>query len=114
MTNFRVLNWLIKINWLIKCRLKNFFSSASIVSSTPVVVSLTSYGERTGKVFYTIESIADGELLPSRIILWLDNEQLFNHLPPELKRLQSRGLEIFLTKNYGPHTKYFPYVNFLN
>lgn len=114
MTNFRILNWLIKINWLIKCRLKNFFSSASIVSNTPVVVSLTSYVERTSKVFYTIESIGSGEVLPSRIILWLDNELQFNHLPAELKRLQSRGLEIFLTKNYGPHTKYFPYVNGLS
>ncbi|MBC7788026.1 MAG: hypothetical protein H7Z18_11520 [Methylophilaceae bacterium] len=114
MTNSRILNWLIKINLIIKYRLKNRFSNAAIVSNAPVVVSLTSYGERTSKVFYAIESIANGKVLPSRIILWLDNEHQFNHLPAELKRLKSRGLEIFLAENYGPHTKYFPYVNNLS
>ncbi|MDR3734578.1 MAG: hypothetical protein P4L10_03465, partial [Acidobacteriaceae bacterium] len=35
---------------------------------------------------------------------------LFNHLPTTLCRLQERGLEVRLCKNYGPHTKYYPYV----
>lgn len=110
MTSSRVLNWLIKIYLMGKYRLKNFFFKTSIVSKLPVVVSLTSYGERVDKVFYTIESISNGEILPCRMILWLDNEHQFNHLPASLKRLQKRGLEIFLTKNYGPHTKYYPYL----
>jgi hypothetical protein len=33
------------------------------------------------------------------------------HLPPTLRRLEARGLEIHLTPDRGPHTKYFPYIH---
>jgi hypothetical protein len=54
------------------------------------------------------ESIAAGTQLPSRLILWLDDEQAYRNLPASLKRLAVRGLEIRLTANLGPHTKYYP------
>jgi hypothetical protein len=74
------------------------------------VVSLTTHGERILKVHLAIESVALGHLLPSRIILWLDDSSLFQNLPAPIRRLQDRGLEVLLTRNYGPHTKYYPYI----
>jgi hypothetical protein len=73
-------------------------------------VSITTYGKRIDGVHLTIESIAQGEMLPSRITLWLDDPGLVANLPEPLLRLKKRGLEIELTENYGPHTKYYPHV----
>lgn len=89
---------------------RNARSEESIVSVVGPVVSLTSYGRRIDTVFLTIESIASGSFLPSRIILWLDHEPTFQNLPDSLIRLKRRGLEVCLTVNYGPHTKYYPYI----
>ena len=74
------------------------------------IVSLTTYGKRIETVHLTLESIASGSMLPSRIILWLDNLEAFKNPPRSLRRLQERGLEIKLTPNYGPHKKYYPFV----
>lgn len=82
----------------------------SVLSPRGPVVSLTTYGKRIDTVYLTLESIALGSLLPSRLILWMDEEDRFNDLPETLRRLQARGLEIRLTPNYGPHKKYFPYL----
>jgi hypothetical protein len=43
--------------------------------------------------------------------LWIDDPSLLQDLPNSLKNLQRRGLEIYLCENFGPHTKYFPYVS---
>lgn len=85
-------------------------STAPITDPKGPVVSLTTYGARSRKVYLVIESIATGTLLPSRIILWLDDEKLFKNLPVSIRRLVQRGLEVKLCANYGPHTKYYPYV----
>lgn len=90
------------------------------VSRTPivdrgsdVVLSLTSHGRRVDRVHYTIESIAAGSKLPARLILWLDEPSRVADLSPELRRLQRRGLEVRLTENLGPHTKYYPSLSIL-
>jgi hypothetical protein len=75
------------------------------------VVSLTSYGERIDTVYLAIESIGQGSLLPSELILWLDEQERYRSLPITLERLKRRGLTVKLCKNYGPHKKYFPYVD---
>jgi hypothetical protein len=85
-------------------------NTAPITGDAGPVVSLTTYGARIRKVYLVIESIARGTLLPSRMILWLDDERLFNNLPASINRLVKRGLEVKLCSNYGPHTKYYPYV----
>jgi hypothetical protein len=95
------------VRWL---TLINTLARSSICQSTGPVVSLTTHGDRLFTVHLTIESIARGELRPSRIILWLDDAVGFSNLPAALRRLQKRGLEVKLCKNYGPHTKYYPYV----
>jgi hypothetical protein len=92
-------------------RIINRFTKSPVATGKPgAVVSLTTYGKRIRSVHLTIESIARGQVLPSRLILWLDDVEVFAHLPPTLRRLEARGLEIRLSKNYGPHTKYYPFL----
>src|SRR5215813_3728761 len=74
------------------------------------VVSVTSYGKRLRTVHLTLESIAAGSVRPSRLILWVDTEEAFSNPSKELKRLIERGLELRLSENFGPHTKYYPYL----
>lgn len=83
-------------------------------NSSNLVVTLTTYGQRTVKVARTIESIGRGKQRPSRIILWIDDKQIFSSLPEQLKRLEARGLDVRSCSNYGPHTKYFPFVSSVN
>ncbi len=84
--------------------------SPVIAGEGEAVVSLTSYGQRVANVHLAIESIGRGTVLPSRLILWLGESERERQLPPELARLVERGLEILSTPDYGPHTKYYPYV----
>lgn len=74
------------------------------------VVSLTTYGERLSSVHLLLESIGAGSLLPSRLILWVDTEDAFRNPSVQLRRLMERGLELRMSENYGPHTKYYPYL----
>jgi hypothetical protein len=88
----------------------NAHSERSVVRPGGPVVSLTSYGGRVETAFAAIESIGRGTLLPSELILWLDDEEQYRCLPETLERLKGRGLSVRLSKNYGPHTKYYPYL----
>lgn len=88
----------------------NTVSKKKITGSAPITLSLTSYSDRLKTVWYTIESLAQGSVLPARFILWVDEEEFDVENYPELKRLQARGLEIRHTVNYGPHKKAYPYA----
>jgi len=90
--------------------LSNRLSGKSVTVLEGPVVSMTTYGARSQKVYLAIESIANGNIRPSRFILWIDDERLFQDLPAAVRRLQNRGLEVKLCANYGPHKKYYPYV----
>lgn len=74
------------------------------------VVSLTTHGPRLSFVHLTLESIARGALRPRRTILWVNDEAVCARPPAPLRRLIRRGLEVRLAENFGPHTKYYPYV----
>ena len=89
---------------------RNESCSDEVVSASGPVVSLTTFGTRYQTVYLTLESIGRGNLKPSRLILWLDDRELFEKRPSEIQRLEARGLEVLLTANYGPHTKYYPYL----
>ena len=91
----------------------NRIAKSRVTSHIGPAVCLTTHGKRTSTVYLAIESIARGSRKPSRLILWLDDPRIFNNLPTTLVRLQNRGLEIQLVRNYGPHTKYYPYVESL-
>jgi hypothetical protein len=90
--------------------LVNHRSTRSIVGDGGANVSLTTYGKRTATVWKTIETIGSGTVRPRRLILWLDDAAAVANPPTPLRRLVSRGLEIRLCHDYGPHKKYFPYV----
>lgn len=88
----------------------NRFGGSEVTQSNGPVVSLTTFGKRSQKAHLAIESISRGIRRPSRLILWIDDVALFETLPAAIQRLQKRGLEVRLSGNYGPHTKYYPYV----
>lgn len=92
---------------------QNVFSSESVTGAGVVVVSLTTYGRRTEFVHLAVESIVRGTVRPGRIILWLDEADAMANPPKALLRLARRGLEIKQCSNYGPHKKYYPYVEAL-
>jgi hypothetical protein len=91
-------------------KLANRFRRHQVVGDGAAVVSLTSYGDRIDTVYLTLESIGRGSVRPSRLILWLDDANVFQNLPKNLMRLKARGLEIIKCEDLGPHKKYYPYV----
>jgi hypothetical protein len=90
--------------------LANRFGRSPITRPGGPVVSLTTYGSRIQSVHLAIESIGRGQMLPSRVILWLDDASLVDCLPVGIRRLKKRGLEIRLCKDYGPYKKFYPYI----
>jgi hypothetical protein len=91
-------------------RSRNERSKKPVIAPGGPVVSITTYGERLSTVHLALESIAAGSVLPSRLILWVDSAEAFANRSPGLTRLVERGLEICLSDNFGPHTKYYPYL----
>ena len=87
-----------------RLRLRNRYSSDSIIGGDGPTVSLTTHGHRLKDVFLAIESIARGSLKPSRFMLYLDVERDVNNPLKTLQRLQLRDLERHLSENLGPHT----------
>jgi hypothetical protein len=76
-------------------------------ASPEVIVSLTTYGKRLQTVDLSIKSILAGEVLPDRIILWIDKDTK-GDLPKNLLKLKDLGVEIRRdVNNLKPHTKYF-------
>jgi hypothetical protein len=91
-------------------RLLNRYGRSPITNAGGPIVSLTTYGERARSVHLVLESIGRGRMRPSRLILWLDDPLLLENLPLGIRRLQKRGLEVKGCENYGPHKKYYPYL----
>jgi hypothetical protein len=90
--------------------LRNKFSQRSLIGPSDTIVSLTSYGSRIDRVHLTIEAIGRGSTKPRQLILWLDDASAYARLNSHLERLVRRGLTVKLSENFGPHTKYLPYV----
>ena len=75
-----------------------------------VVVSLTTFQKRIGRVWIVIESILRQKCKPDMIILWLSKDEFptLESLPKNLLKLQSRGLRIELREgNLMSHKKYY-------
>lgn len=92
-----------------RLRLRNRLSLRLVTGTARVAVSMTSYGQRLEIVAHALESIAAGSVLPSRLILWVDEPDFNVSAYPMLRRLKDRGLEILPCEDLGPHKKYFPY-----
>jgi hypothetical protein len=110
---WRVWDNIVPIPSVLRLWLMNRRSRAAITCAGGPVVSLTTYGKRSRTVYLAIESIGQGRMLPSRIILWLDDRAIFDNLPATIRRLVQRGLEVKMCENYGPHKKYYPYLQSL-
>lgn len=94
--------------------LRNLTTSAPVVGPPGgPAVSLTSHGRRIRTVHLAIESMAAGTVLPSRLVLWLDDADAVANPTKGLVRLVRRGLELRATPGFRPHTKYYPYVQSL-
>ena len=85
--------------------IRNRFTSSTILDPAGPTVSMTTYGQRLKDAHIAIETIANGTVLPSRFMLYLDVEEDVLRPTEALKRLKKRGLEIHLAENLGPHTK---------
>ena len=90
--------------------LRNRWSKESVLDPSGPVLSMTSQRHRLELAFYALESIVKGSRKPSRIILWLTDEESCSNPPETIQRLKARGLEIHHAEELGPHTKYYPYI----
>lgn len=108
--HWEVRSWIFPIPAVCSLWLTNRLSYKPLTQVDGLVVSMTSHGRRLRTVYLAIESIGRGSVLPSRVILWIDDEQVFKDLPRTLRRLVERGLEVKSCRNYGPHKKYYPYL----
>lgn len=95
---------------LLSLRVRNRLSRRPVTGSADVVVSMTSHGQRISTVFAAIESIAQGTVLPARMVLWISDDDAWSNPPIELVRLQLRGLELQRSEDFGPHKKQYPYA----
>ncbi len=89
---------------------RNRFSHKPCVAADGPVVCVTSHGYRLRHVHLALESIAAGDLRPSRLILCLDEDEKERSVTRSIRRLQARGMEILYGPRCGPHQKYLAYV----
>lgn len=110
---WEVRSWIFPIPMLCRMWFFNRYGRMPLTQADGLVVSLTSYGKRIRTVYLAIESIGQGSLRPSRVILWLDERAAFDNPPASIRRLMQRGLEVKFCDNYGPHKKYYPFLQSL-
>ena len=87
---------------------RNLRSKSPVTGDAPVIVSMTTYGARLETAYYALESIGRGKIRPYRLVLWIQDREEFEQRPASIRRLESRGLEVRLTRKLRSHTKYFP------
>lgn len=78
--------------------------------SDDFIVSMTSYPGRINLLWQTIESIQQQSIKPSRIILWLAENQFPNrekNLPERILKYKKYGLDIRFCDDLKSHKKYF-------
>lgn len=73
-----------------------------------LIVSLTSYGRRVHKVYYTIVSLLRQKMKPDMVILWLDFNWNEHNIPSSLKRLSKYGLTIRYCSDLKSYKKLVP------
>ncbi|MGD6794156.1 glycosyltransferase [Metabacillus indicus] len=80
-----------------------------IGSNQDVIVTLTSFPGRIKYIWICIETLLRQDTKPNKIILWLAESQFngLDDLPPELLKLQKRGLTIRFCEDLRSHKKYY-------
>ena len=84
--------------------------SLNKVESEPnLIVSLTSYGRRVDKGYYTIISLLRQTYKPDAIILWLDKDNWDDSkLPKSIQDLKKKGLEVKYCIDLRSYKKLIP------
>ncbi|MGC8753983.1 MAG: glycosyl transferase [Thermosulfidibacteraceae bacterium] len=95
-----------------KYELYHYFSNRTLEGRTyndrELIVSLTSYPRRFGKLHIIIESLMRQVLEPTRIVLWLAKEEVrgLEELPASVRKYVGRGLVVkFIDRNYRSYNK---------
>jgi len=75
----------------------------------PLLVSLTTYGERIHSVHIAIESLLQQVLKADLVVLWLAEDEFSYDMIPEVLKLQEkRGLKIKFTRDIKSYKKLVP------
>jgi hypothetical protein len=83
--------------------------SRSSHSTSELVVSITSYGQRVNTVHITLLSLLTQSVKPSTLILWLaEDEFSIATLPKPLLALRAYGLQIAFCADIGSYKKLIP------
>lgn len=86
-----------------------FHKDIGVVDGTSnIEISLTSFPTRIDTVYITIDTLLRQTVKPSRITLWLADEQFPNKkIPKNLERLKERGLTVSFCVDLRSHKKYY-------
>ena len=71
----------------------------------PVILSLTSHGDRIKSAHIAIETLLRQTAAAERVILWISDRHSISGLPSPLQRQMRRGLDVRLVPDIGPYTK---------
>ena len=71
----------------------------------PVILSLTSHGDRIERAHIAIETLLRQTAAAERVILWISDKHSIADLPAPLQRQMRRGLDVRLVPDIGPYTK---------
>lgn len=89
---------------------KHRLTNNSTQPNKRVIVSLTTFPKRLGKVWLVVESMMRQEVRPAEIHLWLSKEQIAgeSQLPRSLRREMEKGLQVhFVEGDIRSHKKYY-------
>lgn len=104
-----VVNWI--ANSILPVFLKKSKADLDDANCIPVIVSITSFPARIGRVWMTVESVLCQSCKPEAVILWLSREQFpneLNDLPSILVEQQKRGLTIrFVDEDIRSYKKFY-------
>ena len=71
----------------------------------PVILSLTSHGDRINTAHIAIETLLRQTAAAERLILWISDKYSIAGLPAALRRQMRRGLDVRFVPDIGPYTK---------
>lgn len=74
-----------------------------------LIVSLTTYGNRIYKLKYTLYSLIEQTIQPSKILVWLSENEFSNQsIPVDLKMFKNYGVEFCYTDDVKSYKKLVP------
>lgn len=106
-----VANTLMPIYFILISKSRKYSINRGAQKRSPqIIISLTSFPVRIGRVWIVIETLLRQSLKPDRIVLWLSKAQFssIDEVPRNLLKFKERGLEIYLVDgDIRSHKKYY-------